>query len=865
MKNRLLSLTLGLSMIFTNVTAIHAEDSLPSKDSSLGIEEKNDVARKNTSEVPQSLNQTAVKPLSTVKAAHGGYRDAGDSGYFFDFETDPEEAGWTFVDADGDGYNWYYTIKDEDNPPYNTPYDGVGLIVSQSYDNDTSRALEPDNWAISPKITVGTDYIVAFMAMGQDASYAAEVFGIYAIPVTSDAVPAPDAEWVKIGGDFTATGEYVEYVASLAAFAGQDVRIAIRHYNISDMFMLNVDNFSVIESNIATVTFDLNDGTGNALTETTTASGRLNRLPLPLREYFKLLGWFTDPEDGEEITTDTVFTEDTVVYAHWEKTPAILGTYFETAEELEEWSIVDLDGDGYYWNWYYGYPDYANEGSGFIMSDSYISGVGALDPDNWIISPVVSVPHGDSHVQFYARARSGSWPDVIAAYAIEADQFSDDPDDWTKLTDDITTTGTYTEYTADLNEFAGKDIYIAIRHYNCKDMYAVLLDTFEALTDNILHTIEIADDIDGGSVKTNMDEAYYDETVILSYETDPDYEFVSWNVTAEETGEAIEVSEDNTFVMPDDNVIVSAVFEPTAVAEPAFKATSLLLTGQIGVVFYYDLPQTDAFTYDSVDFTVTMPDGKTETSSWSFSEARVNEGMYGFVCYVNSIQMADEITAVLNYTENGEEKTLTDVSSVKEYIENSEKLEEGELTNAQILTHAVADFGHYAQVYLSDARGWTIGTDYANMDKFYSDDFNAEVVRAAVDDFMPVIEKGENELASISYSLGLDSSTTLYIYANTPSDYTGSITAYCGDVELASQKVGKSCRFAIPDIKASHLADMYDVIIESDNERASVSLAALSYVGSVIDAQLGDKANDAVSAFYYYYAASLPYRMNPRN
>ena len=317
--------------------------------------------------------------------------------------------------------------------------------------------------------------------------------------------------------------------------------------------------------------------------------------------------------------------------------------------------------------------------------------------------------------------------------------------------------------------------------------------------------------------------------------------------------------------MPYDNVIVSAVFEPTAVAEPVFKATSLLLTGQIGVVFYYDLPQTDAFTYDSVDFTVTMPDGNTETGSWAFSEARINEGLYGFVCYVNSVQMADEITAVLHYIENGEEKTLTDRSSVKQYILNSEYLEEGDLTNAQKLTHAIADYGHYAKVFLSEARGWAIGKDYAEMDMFYTKTFDADTIKAAVAQFKPAVTAGENELSSLSYSLGLDSSTTLYIYANTPSDYSGRISATCNGKELAVEKVGKSFRFAIPDIKASHLSDAYTVNIVSDNDQAVVTVSALSYVYTVLNGDYGQKADDAVSAFYQYYAASLPYRMNPRN
>ncbi|MBQ4447657.1 MAG: hypothetical protein II897_05135, partial [Clostridia bacterium] len=53
------------------------------------------------------------------------------------------------------------------------------------------------------------------------------------------------ADMIKVAGDFTATGAYVMYEADLSDFAGETVYIAIRHYNVTDMFRLNVDQVEV--------------------------------------------------------------------------------------------------------------------------------------------------------------------------------------------------------------------------------------------------------------------------------------------------------------------------------------------------------------------------------------------------------------------------------------------------------------------------------------------------------------------------------------------------------------------------------------------------------------------------------------------
>lgn len=67
----------------------------------------------------------------------------------------------------------------------------------------------------------------------------------------------------------------------------------------------------------SSVTFEPNGGTLTPATAVTNADGTLDSLPTPTRDGYTFTGWFTAAEGGTAVTTETVFTEDTTVYAHW--------------------------------------------------------------------------------------------------------------------------------------------------------------------------------------------------------------------------------------------------------------------------------------------------------------------------------------------------------------------------------------------------------------------------------------------------------------------------------------------------------------------------------------------------------------------
>ena len=164
--------------------------------------------------------------------------------------------GWTVIDADGDGNTWYLSISTSASGHDGQP----GLMTSASY---ASTALNPDNYLVSPKMKL--DGKITFYACAQDASYAAEHFGV-AVSTAGGTNPedftmvqewdmtaapslAPSANFNASAGAFRSPrrvqGNWYLYEVDLSSYAGAEGYVAIRHYNCTDMFRLNVDDITL--------------------------------------------------------------------------------------------------------------------------------------------------------------------------------------------------------------------------------------------------------------------------------------------------------------------------------------------------------------------------------------------------------------------------------------------------------------------------------------------------------------------------------------------------------------------------------------------------------------------------------------------
>ena len=328
------------------------------------------------------------------------------------FETDPFAEGWTIRDDDGDGYNWEW--MDASGSNYNV-YEGTHCMASASYQNSAfggGTALNPDNWLISPAFTAGST--VTFWYAGQDPNYSAEPFGVYVIAngTTSDEL-----------GHFTASNTYQQGSVDISAYAGQTVQVAFRHYNITDMFRLNLDLVEV------------------------SGGGSTPNTPVPPTE---------NPNTPEPGTAT--------------------GWGFETDPFAEGWTIRDDDGDGYNWEWMdasaSGYNVY--EGTHCMASASFqnnpFGGGTALNPDNWLISPAFTA--GSTVTFWYAGQDPNYAAETFGVYVIANGTASDE-------LGHFTASNTYQQGSVDISDFAGQTVQVAFRHYGITDMFRLNLDLVE--------------------------------------------------------------------------------------------------------------------------------------------------------------------------------------------------------------------------------------------------------------------------------------------------------------------------------------------------------------------------------------------------
>ena len=125
-------------------------------------------------------------------------------------------------------------------------HSGEGAIASASYDE---AALTPDNWLVTPKINLSTDATLSYWICAQDASYAAEHYGVYisTTDVSTSSFTLLFEETIDANGGAKAPGAYKQKNINLSAYTGQNVYIAFRHFNCTDMFWLNLDDIYVGE------------------------------------------------------------------------------------------------------------------------------------------------------------------------------------------------------------------------------------------------------------------------------------------------------------------------------------------------------------------------------------------------------------------------------------------------------------------------------------------------------------------------------------------------------------------------------------------------------------------------------------------
>lgn len=137
---------------------------------------------------------------------------------------------------------------------------------------------------------------------------------------------------------------------------------------------------------------------------------------------------------------------------------------FEPSDNLDCWTFVDNDGDGIGWV----------EFEHHFTSDSYIDG--ALTPDNWMITPRLHIPAEGATLDWSDYAADDQ--DFAEHYSVLVSTTGTAPSDFTGnlFETTINQAQTWAQRSASLSDYAGQDIYIAFRHYDCTDQFYLAID-----------------------------------------------------------------------------------------------------------------------------------------------------------------------------------------------------------------------------------------------------------------------------------------------------------------------------------------------------------------------------------------------------
>lgn len=286
-----------------------------------------------------------------------------------------------------------------------------------------------------------------------------------------------------------------------------------------------------------------------------------------------------------------------------------------------------------------------------------------------------------------------------------------------------------------------------------------------------------------------------------------------------------------------------------------FDTHSITLADEIGVNFMMILPENAKTENAYMEFSISGKNGKTTNVPYSEAIA-MSDGRYKFTCLVNSIQMADTITATYHF---GENETVTEEYSVKKYIEDIVASDTMDDTTKN-LVKSLADYGYYAQLCLSEANGWTIGTDHEQM-IHYTDavDTTVDLSKYAYS------QTGEvSGITKVNKSLVLDSKTAIRLlftvddtYGKEPVIAVKDANGNTVETQLTKQSDGRYC-LLIPGISAHKLGETYTIVVD---DVMTIQMSALTYAHGVLQSDAMTAATkQAVAALNAYYNAAIEYK-----
>ena len=200
-------------------------------------------------------------------------------------------------------------------------------------------------------------------------------------------------------------------------------------------------------------------------TQTGTFSGTISNLSPKTRYYVRA---FAENSAGMSYSEEQKFSTPEVIMTTLLNEPL-------TGEVPASWTVIDKDGDGHGWEYYEGY--------GTVCSDSYLSAEGALTPENYLVTPAISIPEdansADISFEMAASAKNAykeKYKLVVSLQPITIDNCRDAETlkEYTELTEEYKQKN-FVNQTIDLSAYIGKTVYIGFVHGDCTDMESLLL------------------------------------------------------------------------------------------------------------------------------------------------------------------------------------------------------------------------------------------------------------------------------------------------------------------------------------------------------------------------------------------------------
>ena len=347
--------------------------------------------------------------------------------YVENFNTD-NSSEWVFIDSDGDENNWNW------NTSASYTISASGILQSASYINNEGP-LTPDNWAFTPAIQLTEGNVLSFWVAGQDASWAEEHYAVY-ITEENPAAGLPGSSTLlheeTVGSGLYTPAQtrdvggrtyYRFFVKIPAAFNNKVAYFGFRHYDCTDMFMLNLEDVMVTEG---------------------------------------------DPELLPEPEVPTWLENFDATLTGW--------TYIDSDGDGYGWQVGSSN---------VGFTTHS--GTGLLYSQSYDSNHGALTPDNWAFTPGITLTSGNYLSFWIAAQDPDYPEEHYAVYITDQAPNASNLTSCVKLHEEtidgadaatpVETMDKYRHFVIAIpSQFANKTVYIGFRHFNCTDIFYLNLD-----------------------------------------------------------------------------------------------------------------------------------------------------------------------------------------------------------------------------------------------------------------------------------------------------------------------------------------------------------------------------------------------------